>query len=467
MKKQTFALFFGNRGFFPGSLIASARQSLTQAVKGLGFSVLDMGEGTTRYGAVETVEEGRAYAKFLKQHEGNYDGVILSLPNFGDENGAIAALAGCGVPILVQAWPDDIGKLDFANRRDAFCGKLSIMDVFYQNKLPFTAFTPHVVSPGKDEFKKNLLDFAAVCRVVRGMSRLTAGAIGARTTAFKTVRFDEIALQGLGITVESLDLSDLFLRIDSIDGASAVVKERVQVLAGYTDCSAVPQEKHTMLARIAVVLDAVIAEYGLNCLALRCWDELERRYGVAPCVILSMLNERGISAACELDVCNALTMHALHLASDEPAACLDWNNNYSNDPDKCILFHCGPVPSSLMASGTGHVTEQLMFKKSYGNGCGWGCNEGRLGAWPMTYSSAKTENGRLSLYLGQGELTSDPIEEAYFGCCGVAQIPMLQQKLLGMGKKGFRHHVSLTKGLCESTLREAFTTYLGYDIVEL
>lgn len=465
--KLNFALYFGNRGFFPSSLIASARQELTTAVESLGYAALCMGEGESRYGAVETAEEGRAYERFLKAHAGQYDGVILCLPNFGDENGAIAALNSCGVPVLVQAYPDEAGKMDFANRRDAFCGKLSVMDVFYQNRLPFTAFAPHVAHPDSERFRENLEDFAAICRVVRGMKRMTVGAIGARTTAFKTVRFDEVAMQKAGITVESLDLSDLFMRFDSTDAASARVKEKTLALSAYSDFSKVPNEKKAVLARLGVALDDVIREYSMDCLALRCWIELEQKLGVAPCVLLSMLNEQGISSACELDVCNAVSMHALALASGNRSACMDWNNNYGDDPDKCILFHCGPVPQSLMAAGSGHITEQPMFKKTYGGGCGWGCNEGRLGAYPITYSSAKTENGRLSLYIGEGEITSDPIEQEYFGCCGVARVPGLQGKLLGIGKNGFRHHVSFTNGLCQAALTEAFTTYLGYDIVKL
>ena len=179
---MTFALYFGNRGFFPETLIASARAEVKAAVEALGFKTLLLDENATRYGAVETADEGRVYAKWLADHKGEYDGVILSLPNFGDENGAIAALRDCGVPILIQAYPDEFGKMDFLHRRDAFCGKFSVMDVFYQYKLPFTIFPPHTVHPDSPVFTEQLLKFAAVCRIVNKMKRFTIGAIGARTT---------------------------------------------------------------------------------------------------------------------------------------------------------------------------------------------------------------------------------------------------------------------------------------------
>ena len=83
-EKITFALFFANRGFFPGEVIADARRELCEAVKGAGFDYLVMEESATRYGAVETIAEGKKYAEFLESNRGKFDGVIVCLPNFGD-----------------------------------------------------------------------------------------------------------------------------------------------------------------------------------------------------------------------------------------------------------------------------------------------------------------------------------------------------------------------------------------------
>lgn len=180
MKKSTFALFFGNRGFFPASLQASARKEISQRLKRLGHEVIMLDAGATRNGAVETPAEGEVYANFLKRNTGKYDGVIVCLPNFGDETGAVAALNEAGVPILIQAYPDELDKLDPARRRDAFCGKFSIMDVFYQYGLKFTALKPHVVHPSSSKFASNVDHFDRLCRVVKSMRKMTVGAVGAR-----------------------------------------------------------------------------------------------------------------------------------------------------------------------------------------------------------------------------------------------------------------------------------------------
>ncbi|MGI6040566.1 MAG: L-fucose/L-arabinose isomerase family protein [Eubacteriales bacterium] len=464
-KPITFALYFGNRGFFPESLIAGARADVVKAVTDAGYNYIIPDENMTRYGAVETPQEGRAYAAWLKSHEGEYDGVILSLPNFGDENGAIHALRDCDVPILIHAFPDEIGKMDFAHRRDSYCGKFSIMDVFYQNRLPFTVLEPHVVDPLSDTFVGNLHEFAAVCRVVRGMKRFTIGAIGARTTKFKTVRYDEIALQKYGITVETFDLSELFMRVEKYADDDPKVLERAERLKNYTDCSKVPEKNMSNLAKVSVVIDDFIEEYQLDCITLRCWEEMQPALRIAPCVLLSELNDRGIVASCEIDLCSAINMYALMLASEKPAACLDWNNNYGDDPNKVILFHCGPVAQSLMTA-KGTVTDHKMFAKA-DPGCGWGSNEGRIRAFPMTYSNCKTEDGKLTVYVDEGEFTDDPIEDEFFGCGGVAVIPDLQKKLIKLGRNGFRHHTAAGEGKLASALKEAFGTYLKYDIFEL
>lgn len=460
-----FALYFGNRGFFPESLIASARSEMIEAVTRAGYGYIVPDAAMTRYGAVEGKNEGLLYAEWLASHKGEYDGVIICLPNFGDENGAVPAVLDCGTPILIQAYPDEIGKMDFARRRDAFCGKFSIMDVFHQYRLPFTVFEPHVVSPLSDAFRRNLDDFAMVCRVVNGMRRFSIGAIGARTTKFKTVRYDEITLQKYGITVEAFDLSELFYRVQKFGDGDPRIKEREKELSEYTNCSCVPAQKLTTLARVSVALDDFITDYKLDCITLRCWEEMQTVLGIAPCMLLGYLNNRGTVASCEIDLCSSITMRAMNLATGRPTMCLDWNNNYGEDPDKVILFHCGPIAESLMEK-KGIVTDHKMFAKANPSS-GWGSDEGRIAAGDFTYANCITEDGKLTVYAGEGRFTGEPIEPEFFGCGGVAEIKDLQPKLIKLGRGGFRHHTSAGMGHISAALKEAFTTYLGYDLFEL
>lgn len=465
MKKNTFALYFGNRGFMPAELIAGARDDMVKAVTDAGYDYIMMDKDATRYGAVETRDEGRLYHDWLESHKGEFDGVILCMPIFIDENGAITALRDANVPILMQAYPDEIGKMDFAHRRDAFCGKFSITDVFSQYHVPFTVLKPHVVHPLSKEFRQNLDDFAAICRVVKGMRRFTIGCIGARTTAFKTVRFDEVALEKYGITVESFDLSELFHKVDELKDDDVKVVAKMARLKEYSNFSLVPTDRMITLAKVSCAIDQYIEEYHLDALTLRCWNEMETYYRVCPCVLLSELNDRGIVASCEIDLCSAITMRAMNLAGGQSTACLDWNNNYGTDQNKVILFHCGPVAQSLMTE-KGLVTEHKMFAKC-DPGSGWGCNEGRIRAFDMTFSNCKTEDGKLTIYASEAKFTGEPIENTYFGCGGVAEIPDLQNKLIRLARGGFKHHTTVGVGHMKDILVEAFSTYLHYDVVDI
>ena len=437
-KKLTFALAFCNRGFMPGELIYGARDDMVKAVTD---------------------------ARGLKSHEGEYDGVIFSMPIFADENGAIMALQDAGVPILMQAYPDEIGKMDFAHRRDAYCGKFSVTDVFTQYGVPFTVLKPHVVHPLTPKFRENLDEFAAVCRVVGGMKRFNIGCIGARTTAFKTVRFDELAMQKYGINVESFDLSEVFAKVGAKADNDPVVTAKIEHLKNYTDFSGVPEQNMLTLGKLAVVIDEYIAEYRLDALALRCWNEMETYLRVCPCVLLSELNDRGIAASCEIDMCSAVSMRALTLASGRPSAVLDWNNNYGDDENKVILFHCGPVAQGLMTC-KGTVTNHKMFDKT-DPGSGWGCNEGRIKPMPITISNCQTKDGKIVMYASEARFTDEPIEDGFFGCGGVAEVPDLQNKLIKLARGGFKHHTAVTEGRVRDVLKEAFTTYLHYDWVEI
>ena len=464
--KTTFALFFGNRGFFPETLIDAARTELKTRLESLGFDTLLQPDDLTRYGAVETAAEGRAYAKFLAEHRGEYDGVILCLPNFGDENGASEALRDAGVPIFILAYPDELDKMDFAHRRDAFCGKFSIMDVFTQFGIPFSVGSKHTMTPSDPAFVEDIRQFGAVCRIVKKMKRCRIGAIGARPTLFKTIRFDEVTLQKYNITTEVFDNSDLLVKMANIADDSVELQKKIEVFKNYTDFSKVPAESLMQLAKVSVAVDQFIAENELDAIALRCWSDLQLTAKVAPCVVLSELNDRNFPAACELDVGNAITMLALSAASDEPAACLDWNNNYPGDDNGCILFHCGPVPQKLMTA-KGEVIAHKMFAKSLGESCSFGCNVGFIKPMEFTFASTLTKNGKLYFYSGEGEFTDAPLGEGFFGCGAAAHIDNLQTKLKNIGYGGYRHHVSVTPGKWDAAIKEALVRYCGYELTDI
>ncbi|NJN92569.1 MAG: hypothetical protein HC875_00040 [Anaerolineales bacterium] len=461
--KSSFALFFGNRGFFPASLIAQARADLPQLLRSWGHEVIMLDESATRYGAVETREEGECYANFLRANRGKYDGVILSLPNFGDEFGAVTALKEAGVPILIQAYPDELDKMGPALRRDSFCGKLSVMDVFQQFGVKFTTLKPHVVDPHSDKFRQNIDYFDRVCRVVKGLKNLTVGAIGARTTPFKTVRIDEVTLQRHGITVETLDLAEVIARVKAMSSDSADYQAKADFFKAYVSWAAVPDHAFDHIIKLGLVLDEIIESYHMDAIAIRCWIELQQQLGISPCVLLGALNNDMFPAACEVDLGSAISMHLLSRVSGEPPVCLDWNNNYAGVEDKCILFHCGPAPKAIMQEG-GQVTDHTILQTTLGPGCSYGPHVGRIKPMEFTFANLLTHDGGVNVYVGQGRFTADPVPADFFGVAGVAEVNHLEDVLMYIGRKGHRHHVNLTRGQYQVALQEALGHYLGYQV---
>ncbi len=466
MKHTTFALFLGNRGTFPASLIEQARNEMCNSLNTLGYDVLVPPSDMTDSGAFETPTEGKLFAEFLDANRGKYQGVILCLPNFGSEGGVIEAMKNVQVPVLVHAYPDDLDKMATATRRDAFCGKFAVLNILCQYGLKFTNLQPHVVHPNDAVFTAHIDHFGIVCRVVNKLKNLTVGAIGARTTPFKAVRYDEIALQQHGITVETMDLVNVFMEFDKVEVDSEKFRKKEAYLNNYTRWDGVPEKAKKDIARLGVAFDQIAAGYGLDAMALRCWTELQEKLKISPCVLMGVMNDNELMAACEVDVCSAVAMAALHAATGKAVTNLDWNNNYGNEKDKCILFHCGPVPQSMM-KGKGLVVDHELLVPALGKGCSWGCNVGRIKPMEMTYCGMKTMNGKLQFYIGEGKITDDVIPGNFFGCAGVAEIENLQQVLQTIGTAGHRHHTVIVEGYVADAVAEALEKYIGAEVVRL
>lgn len=455
------ALLVANRGFFPSSVIDAAREEMLCAAKKQNIELLVMGTEVTRYGAVESREDGEKYAHFLEAHHGEYDGLIICLPNFGDENGIKEAIKDVQVPIMIQAYPDEIGKMNFAGRRDAFCGKLGLCAVLKQMGVKFVLGGSHTVHPLSEQFDKELRDFVAICRTVKGMKHLRVGVLGARTTAFKSVRFDEGALEKMGVDVETLDLTQIFSMMKEIPQDAPEMDVWRREIEKVSDIKDTPEYAIENQCRLGIVLEKIQQDMKLDVMAIRCWSELQYAYRITPCTVMGILNERNIPIVCETDVTNAPAMAALLMASGRPVGCLDINNNYGDEEDKCILFHCGPLPISLLAQ-KGHMEEHKMFVKTQGTNCSWGVNVGRIKPGTITICGMRTENGEVRYFVEKAEVLEEVLTDDFFGTYGVIQVEGLQKKLNHMCEEGFRHHAIITEGDQTNRIREALSKYLGY-----
>src|ERR1700736_6705187 len=453
----------GNRDFFPDVLVTQGRRDILEVLAERGIEAVILDEEATKLGGVETWQDAKKCAALFDEHRHRIHGVLVVLPNFGDEKGVADTikLSGLKVPILVQAYPDDLTKFSLDRRRDAFCGKISVCNNFYQYGIPFTVTKRHTVQPKSDAFRADLDAFVAVCRVVHGMKRARLGAVGARPNAFNTTRYSEKLLEAFGISVSCIDLSEVFGRAEKLPDQNKRGKDPLEGIRAYVPTSGIPSPAILKMAKLGIVLDDWMKTYDLQASAIQCWDSLQHNYGVNVCTLMSMMSESLLPSACEVEITGVASMYALQLASGKPSALVDWNNNYGNDPDKCVLFHCGNWAKSFFSDVK--MANAEILATTLGTENTYGTVAGRTPAGPFSYARITTDDrhGCIRAYTGDGQFVDDPLDT--FGSRAVVEVPRLQELMKYVCRNGFEHHAAMNASHTAQILNEAFTTYFGWD----
>lgn len=459
-------VIIGNRDFFPDRLVAEARVEIIETLQKLNIRPILLDELDSKLGGVETFHEAQKCARLFKQHADEIAGVLVVLPNFGDEKGVAETLkmAGLNVPVLIQAYPDDLDKLDVARRRDAWCGKISVCNNLYQYGIKYSLTTKHVVRLNDLTFTQDLLNFVAVCRVVKGLRNVRIGAVGARPGAFNTVRYSEKILQRNGISVTTVDLSEILGHANRLTKDDSIVKERLDKIKAYTSTGLTPPDALIQIAKLDAVLANFMEEHALDATAIQCWTSLQKNYGCNVCTSMSMMSENMLPSACEVDVTGTLSMYAMQLASGSPSALVDWNNNYAEDEEKCVLFHCGNWAKSFLPDI--QISNAPILGTTVGVENTYGALDGRTPAMPLTYGRISTDDtkGIIKAYVGEGMLTDDDLKT--FGNRAVAKIDNLQSLMQYVCRNGFEHHVVMNASKTADILKEALENYMGWEVYQ-
>lgn len=466
-ERMCFGIIIGTRAYFNSELAKDVRKQLLKTLADEGYDYVILPEDATPTGSssIETREDGLKCAELFRQNRDRIDGIIVSLPNFGFEIGIINAIsvADLNVPVLVQACDDENDKVDLDSRRDAFCGKISVCNNLYQYGIPFTDTTLHTYSIYSELLAKDINKFAGICRVVNGLRHARIGAIGARPAGFQTVRASEKLLQKSGITVVPVDLSEILGAARKIEDTDAELLKKLEEIKCY---AAVPKEysdKLVLQAKFGVAVERWIEANQIDAVAVQCWDSLEQNYGCAACVTMSMLGEKLLPAACEVDIAGAVSMYALTLAAQGQSALLDWNNNFAEDRNKCVCTHCGNFPKSFVRNdlklGTLGVLGRTLGKVNT-----FGAVYGKVTKGDFTFFRISTDDtkGAIKAYLGTGEITDDPY--GMDGCIAVTKVDNLQILMKHICRNGFEHHVAMVRNDVKEILNEAIEDYLGWNL---
>lgn len=466
-ERMCFGIIIGTRAYFNSELAKDVRKQLLRTLADEGYDYVILPEDATPTGSssIETREDGLKCAELFRQNRDRIGGIIVSLPNFGFEIGIINAIsvADLNVPILVQACDDENDKVDLDSRRDAFCGKISVCNNLYQYGIPFTDTTLHTYSIYSELLAKDINKFAGICRVVNGLRHARIGAIGARPAGFQTVRASEKLLQKSGITVVPVDLSEILGAARKIEDTDVELLKKLEEIKCYAVVPKEYSDKLVLQAKFGVAVERWIEANQIDAVAVQCWDSLEQNYGCAACVTMSMLGEKLLPAACEVDIAGAVSMYALTLAAQGQSALLDWNNNFAEDRNKCVCTHCGNFPKSFVRNdlklGTLGVLGRTLGKVNT-----FGAVYGKVTKGDFTFFRISTDDtkGTIKAYLGTGEITDDPY--GMDGCIAVTKVDNLQILMKHICRNGFEHHVAMVRNDVKDILNEAIEGYLGWNL---
>jgi L-fucose isomerase-like protein len=465
----TLGVIVGNRGFFPAHLCDTGRKEILATLQKLGIGTVILPTVATKFGAVESMSDAQKCADFFKENAAKIDGILVTLPNFGDERGVANTIrwSGLRVPVLVHAFNDDPRIMTIKDRRDSFCGKMSVCNNLRQYNVPFTLTRLHTDKPDSKTFAQDLRDFVVTCRVVKALKDLRIGALGARPTAFNTVRYSEKLLEQSGISIETLDLFELFGWVNKLKDTDAAVEAKLKEIQNYVVAKSIPPVALLKMAKFGAAVDKWMKDTRLNATAIQCWTAMEEFFGVVPCTLMSMMSNMLMSSACEVDIMGTVAMYAMAQADGKPSALVDWNNNYGEDPDKGVIFHCSNLPKDIFVTkgeGAPVMDYQEIIAGTVGKENTYGTIVGRVAAARFTYLRCSTDDaaGKIRAYVGEGELTDDPLKT--FGGYGVVKIRDFQKLLRYICENGFEHHVAVNPTPISGGVNEALSKYLGWEV---
>ena len=450
--KLVIGLVPASRGFFSQALAKKMRDLTIQSMKQAGLSPVAPGADLVKNGLVESHEEAMKTARLFR--EKGVVGVVVGALNFGNEvPAAEAAIEGAaGGPIFLFGCKEE-GKLTpTADRRDAFCGLLSIAAALRNRGVKYTY--PRVANtfPDAPDFIAELSDFGKVCRVVAGIEAAVYGQFGPRPREFETCAYNEISLLNkFGIKVIPIPLSELFGLANGLSDKKRIQKA-VAEIKRVGEASAVNPKALEKLARLEIALRDKVAEFEMDGFALQCWTSIQTDYGVTPCVLMGRFDEDGIPAACEVDIHGTISMHLLALAAGRPSALADWNNRHYKMKNVFSAWHCGVFPPSFTARKR-TLSYHKIVAGTVGAENAYGTVELETDPGPVTLARlTESPEGAWKLLICEGEVVK--AEGETFGgnaWVEVADLDALYRALL----RDFPHHTALVPGHVGKVLETA------------
>ena len=396
-------------------------------------------EPLTSKGLVRDDEDAEKTIELFKQAK--VEGIVIGAMNFGDEISAVSvATAFPKCPKLVFAIKEE-PKVTGKDRRDSFCGTLSIASGLYRRSLPF--LFAGVCLPEESIFKESVANFVRVCSVVNGFRGAKIGLVGSRPERFETCAFNEVALsKQFEQRVVPVSLADIFSAADEIPESDTELQETIQKISGQSDLSTLRKDVLEKLGRLECGLRRFAEERKLVGMGIRCWPTTIRSYGVVPCHTMGRLTDQGLMSSCEADIYGALSMLLQYLATMQSSVphFIDWTIQHPERKDVFLAWHCGNAPPSLACEGCRvQVT-------------GIGSGSFKLKTGMVTLCRLTEYDGKFKLLITKGEvIDAEPVPQTG----SWVKVPDLDRLYRILIEGGFVHHASMIHGDFVQALSDA------------
>jgi len=449
-----------SRAIFDQHLAVKVRDACVGAMRAAGLEPVVPGTDITKNGLVQTAEEAGSAVR-LFEGEG-VSGVVIGALNFGEEiPAALAAIRMAEKPVMLFGLGEEGVLAHETARRDSFCGLISIATALRHRQVKFVFPRRAIGYPEDNALGCALEEFRAACLGVRAVRGAVYGQFGPRPANFETCAFDELSLlRKLGIRVVPVPLTTVFARAEYAQESR--VRQTYSDMETGVDRSSISDLDLSKLARLEVVLEDMVYEFGLDGLALQCWTSIQQDYGVSPCFVMARLTERGLPSACEVDIHGTLSMHLLSAVSGGPAGLADWNNRHVSETDVFSAWHCGVFPPSMAQGGCRLGYHNILAEDT-------GETEGKYGTLELSVAPGPVTMARVTehpwdewpLLVTEGEVID--VEGEPFGGNGwveVSDLDTLYAALL----RGFPHHAAIARGTHGAALLAA-SYFLGLEPV--
>jgi L-fucose isomerase-like protein len=434
---------------------------LAEMKKVPGLDVIVPDESLTEGGVVSNLRDARETLDLFKQHE--VAGVIVGGMTFGHETSAVGVtIAGMppGTPVLHFATKGEVRE-NGLRPSDSWCGQFMITSALKRRHILFD----HIPTcfPEEPVFGEWVSRFTRACAATQRFRGARIGQLGARPEEFESVWWDEASLQGdFNQTVVPVDLSDIFERLDAVSADEADVKAAMQEIVVGAEIPQQAQDSVATLARMEIAIKRLAEEKELDAMAVNCWEQVQRRYGICVCSVLGRLTDQGHLCACEVDVYGACSMLAAHAAGlgETPPHFIDWTELHPTEENVWLAWHCGNAPPSLCAESCSACLNQHMIIPVQPS---WGTREFTLKPGPVTCCRLVEYDGWFTMFIGNGEMVDmPPHTRGSYGWVKVNDAMDWEQKMV---EHGIIHHGVLIHDPAVADALASFCKFNGIEVV--